>query len=68
MCLRGWREKKKHKLETQTANVKFSYAAQKLILEKKNNVIIEIWLTHERLLMLPHLQHWYSQEKPGGTS
>lgn len=67
MCLRGWREKK-HKLETQTANVKFSYAAQKLILEKKNNVIIEIWLTHERLLMLPHLQHWYSQEKPGGTS
>lgn len=67
MCLRGWR-KKKPKLETQTANVKFSYAAQKLILEKKNNVIIEIWLTHERLLMVPHLQHWYSQEKPGGTS
>lgn len=62
--LKRLEEKKK----TQTANVKFSYAAQKLILEKKNNVIIEIWLTHERLLMLPHLQHWYSQEKPGGTS
>lgn len=66
--LKRLEEKKNHKLETQTANVKFSYAAQKLILEKKNNVIIEIWLTHERLLMLPHLQHWYSQEKPGGTS